>query len=85
MRLPCPSRVILYAVLLCHNVQVCFGSDPLPKLLNTCELSVVTLSAAKRGTHGAGEARWDGQPRTKGHPCHAVVTGEGTDGCTPSH
>lgn len=61
MRLPCPGRVILYAVLLRHDVLVSFGSDLLPKLLNTRELSVVTLSAVNRTTDGAGEARWAGQ------------------------
>lgn len=61
MRFPCPTRVILYAALLCHDVLVCFGSDLLPELLNTCELSVVTLLAVNRTTDGAGEARWAGQ------------------------
>lgn len=53
--------MIFYAVSLCHAVQVWFGSDPLPELFNTCELSVATLSAGKGSTHGAGEARWAGQ------------------------
>lgn len=90
-RLSCPNRVILYAVLLCHSVLVCFGSDLLPKLLNTCELSVVTLSSISRTTDGGGKQDGLGswsvtpQPHAKGHACHAVVMGEGTEGyCLPT-
>lgn len=61
MRLSCPNRVILYAVLLCHGALVCVGSDLLPKSLETCELSVATLSSVNRITDGARGWRWAGQ------------------------
>lgn len=91
MRLPWPYRVILYALLLRHSVSVCFGSDLLPKLLNTCELSVVTLSAVTGPwmewgkQNGLGSCSLIPQPHTKGHPCCAVVMGEEMEGhCKPT-
>lgn len=57
VRLPCPNRVMLCAVLLCHNVLVCFGGDLLAGLLSTCELSVVTLLAIHRTMDGVKEAK----------------------------